>query len=115
MPTTATLRRATKAALRAEAMAWAERINVRPRRIQVQAMSTKWASCSTRGTVTLSLELLDEPHAFREVVIVHELVHLLIPNHGRVFKALMKAYVPDWEHIANGRAGRSCGFTHAPQ
>ncbi len=103
-------RATTKEDLRAEAMAWAERIKVRPRRIQVQTMRTKWASCSTRGTVTLSLELLDEPEPFREVVIVHELIHLLVPNHGRVFKAMMKAYLPDWERTSAGRVGGRCGF-----
>ena len=29
--------------------------------------------------------------------LVHELVHLLAPNHGRVFKSFMHAYLPDWE------------------
>lgn len=96
--------------LRSEAFAWAERIKATPRRIQVQAMTSKWASCSTRGTVTLSLDLLDEAKPFRDVVIVHELVHLLVPNHGRVFKALMKAYLHDWEKIAAGRVSRSCGY-----
>ncbi len=100
----------TKETLRTEVAAWAERIRVRPRRVQVQAMRSKWASCSTRGTVTLSLDLLREPKPFREVVIVHELIHLLVPNHGRVFKALMKAYLPDWERTSAGRVGGRCGF-----
>lgn len=100
----------TKETLRAEATAWAERIKVRPRRVQIQAMTAKWASCSTRRTITLSLDLLRESKPFREVVIVHELIHLLVPNHGRVFKALMKAYLPEWERIAAGRVSRSCGF-----
>jgi predicted metal-dependent hydrolase len=100
----------SKEALRAEVCDWARRIKVRPRRVQVQAMRAKWASCSTRGTITLSLDLLAEPQPFREVVVVHELVHLLVPNHGRVFKALMKAYLPDWERRAAGRVSRSCGF-----
>ena len=31
---------------------------------------------------------------------VHELVHLLAPNHGKVFKSFMHAYMPDWEERA---------------
>lgn len=32
-----------------------------------------------------------------EIVNVHELVHILAPNHGKVFKSFMLAYLPDWE------------------
>ena len=32
-----------------------------------------------------------------EFVIVHELVHLLAPNHGKIFKGFMHAYVPNWK------------------
>jgi predicted metal-dependent hydrolase len=32
-----------------------------------------------------------------EFVIAHELVHLLAPNHGKVFKSFMSAYQPGWE------------------
>ncbi|HMA36237.1 MAG TPA: M48 family metallopeptidase, partial [Chloroflexia bacterium] len=52
---------------------------------------------STSGRLTLNSELLALPKALGEFVIVHELVHLLAPNHGRVFKAFMHAYLPDWE------------------
>jgi predicted metal-dependent hydrolase len=37
------------------------------------------------------------PKHLGEFVIVHELVHLLAPNHGKVFKSFMLAYLPDWE------------------
>jgi predicted metal-dependent hydrolase len=72
---------------------WAERINVSPRRVQVQRMTRKWASCSTAGTLTFSLDLLDEPATFSDYVIVHELLHLLVPNHGKVFRGLLRAYL----------------------
>jgi predicted metal-dependent hydrolase len=37
--------------------------------------------------------LLRQPPDFRRQVIVHELLHLKIPNHGPLFKALLKAYL----------------------
>ncbi|MGD0327656.1 MAG: M48 family metallopeptidase [Halobacteriota archaeon] len=49
------------------------------------------------GRLTLSADLLKIPKELGEFVIVHELVHLLIPNHGKVFKSFMLAYLPDWE------------------
>jgi hypothetical protein len=42
-------------------------------------------------------EHLNLSNPFGEFVIVHELVHLLAPNHGKVFKSFMSAYLPDWE------------------
>ncbi len=57
----------------------------------------KWASISTAGRLTLSTELLKIPDNLSEFVIVHELVHLSIPNHGKVFKSFMTAYLPDWQ------------------
>lgn len=76
---------------------WATRIGVKPARIQIRPMRTKWASISTTGRMTLDAGLLTLPKELGEFVIVHELVHLLVPNHGKVFKSFMHAYLPDWE------------------
>src|SRR5437763_6222592 len=83
--------------LRWAARNWATRIGVKPARIQVRPMQTKWASISTTGSMTLDIGLLKLPKELGEFVIVHELVHLLAPNHGKVFKSFMQAYLPDWE------------------
>ena len=83
------------AEFRAQVVHWAERIRVKPRQVRLQAMRRKWASCSTAGTVSFSLDLLVQPAPFREYVIVHELLHLKVPNHGRLFKALLRAYLPN--------------------
>ncbi|HEU4328438.1 MAG TPA: YgjP-like metallopeptidase domain-containing protein [Roseiflexaceae bacterium] len=79
---------------------WAARMGLRVRRIQVRAMASKWASMSTSGNLTLNSELLDLPQALGEYVIVHELVHLLAPNHSKVFKSFLFAYLPDWQERA---------------
>ena len=76
---------------------WAERIGVQVREIHLRNMRRKWASISTNARLTLNTELISLPRALGEFVIVHELVHLLVPNHGKLFKSYMSAYVPDWE------------------
>ena len=58
------------------------------------------------GWLTLDPMLLTMPKDLGEFVIVHELVHLLAPNHGRLFKLFLHAYLPDWEE----REGRLQGF-----
>jgi predicted metal-dependent hydrolase len=76
-----------------EVNVWAIRIGVAPKEIRLRPMKRKWASCSSRGRLTFATALLQEPAAFRREVIVHELLHLKVPNHGKVFKALLKTYL----------------------
>jgi REP element-mobilizing transposase RayT len=86
----------------ADDLRWAARIGVRLRAVQVRAMTTKWASMSTAGRLTLNSELLDLPRSTGKYVIVPELVHLLAPSHGKVFKSFMSAFMPDWEEREKG-------------
>ena len=67
-------------------------------------MRRKWGSCSLKGTVTLAADLLDEDSSFQDYVIVHELLHLRVRDHGRLFKALMTTYVPGWRKIKGSRS-----------
>lgn len=76
---------------------WATKIGVCSPQVQIRSMKHKWASMSTVGSLTLDIRLLDVPKPLAEFVIVHELIHLLAPNHGKVFKSYMLAYLPDWE------------------
>jgi hypothetical protein len=79
---------------------WATRIGVRVGEIHLRSMTTKWASLSRSGRLTLNSELLELPRELGEYAIVHELVHLLVPNHGKVFKGFLYAYLPEWEQRA---------------
>ena len=56
-------------------------------------MKRKWASCSSRGRLTFDTGLLRQPAAFRAEAIVHELVHLKVPNHGRLFRSLVRSHL----------------------
>jgi hypothetical protein len=75
---------------------WSQRLKTEARIIRVQRMTRKWGSCSTTGIITLADDLASQAVEFQDFVIVHELLHLRVPNHGRLFKALMSAHVPGW-------------------
>jgi predicted metal-dependent hydrolase len=73
---------------------WAGKLRVEPTAVRVQKMRRKWASCSTRGWVSFSARLLRQPRDFQDYVIVHELLHLKVPNHGKLFKSLLRLHLP---------------------
>jgi predicted metal-dependent hydrolase len=79
--------------LKQEVLAWAERIKVRPVEVHIRKMKWKWASCSSRGRITLNADILNQTKKFLNEIIVHELLHLKYPNHGKMFKALLKTYI----------------------
>ena len=76
---------------------WATRIGVTVPRVRFQMMQAQWGTITPSGWLTLDPILLTLPKDLGEFVIVHELVHLLASNHGKVFKLFMHAYLPDWE------------------
>ena len=80
---------------KAEVQAWAKRIGVEPREIHVRKMEHKWASASSTGRLTFNTDLLRESSDFRIEAIIHELLHLKVPNHGKVFRALLKAHLAE--------------------
>jgi len=51
-------------------------------------MKRKLASCSSKGNLSYDVDLLRQPAVFRRQVIVHELLHLQVQEHGKQFKVL---------------------------
>jgi predicted metal-dependent hydrolase len=99
--------------LRRRALAWAVKLKVNPRVVRIQDMRRKWGSCSSTGIVTLAIDLLDQDERFQDYVIVHELLHLRYPSHGRMFKALMSAHVPGWRNLECTRKNRHASSERA--
>jgi predicted metal-dependent hydrolase len=87
---------------------WAARLDVRVRAVTIRKMRRKWASCSTAGRLTFDESLLSEPRDLQDYVIVHELLHVSVPNHGKLWKSLMRAYLGDYE-VLEARLRRRAG------
>jgi hypothetical protein len=80
---------------------WALRVGVKVREVHLRPMRSKWASYSVAtGRMTFDTGLLENDRKFGEYVILHELLHLRIPNHGRLFKGFLSSYMPGWERLA---------------
>jgi hypothetical protein len=76
---------------------WAEKLDVDIVWLGVRAMSNKWASCSTNGHLNFNVELLALDPELWDYVIVHELLHFSVPNHGKLWKSFMRAYLGNYE------------------
>lgn len=75
----------------------AQKLNVKIKQIVIRRLTGKWASCATNGLFTFNLELLGLDRLLGEFVIVHELLHYHVPNHGKLWKSLMMVHMPDHE------------------
>ena len=76
---------------------WIEKLQVKPQKTQLKKMKSKWASCSPGKSVTFNSSLTNMPKEFVGYVICHELLHFKVPNHNKLFKNLLSAYMPDWQ------------------
>ncbi len=83
----------TRAAFKREVRIWARRIGVQPKEVHLRQLKSKQASCSPHGRLTFNLDLLSASPSTRTEAIVHELVHLKVPNHGKLFKQLVVTYL----------------------
>ena len=87
-----------KREFKARVYSWAERLDVKINWLGVRDMSNKWASCSTNGNLNFNSELLVLDDELQDYVIVHELLHFSVPNHGKLWKSLKTV------HLGNYRA-----------
>jgi predicted metal-dependent hydrolase len=76
---------------------WAGKLDVNAYSVYIRPMSRKWASCSSAGTLSFNDELLRMEQELGDYVIVHELLHFSVPNHGKLWKSLMRAHLGDYE------------------
>lgn len=76
---------------------FAVKMDIKIHSLAIRPMTNKWASCSTDGNLNFNKELLDLDKAIGDYVIVHELLHFNVPNHGKLWKSLMRAYLGDYE------------------
>ena len=73
-------------------------------KVRIKKMNTRWGSCnSKKGYINLNVKLMKKNIEFIEYVILHELAHLIYPNHSKDFYKFIENIMPDFkERIKNG-------------
>jgi predicted metal-dependent hydrolase len=79
---------------------WLERLGEAPVSWRIRQMRSEWGSCTARKRhLMFNLELARVPMECVEYVVVHELTHLAVQNHGPAFQALMTQRLPNWKML----------------
>ncbi|ACL69205.1 M48 family metallopeptidase [Halothermothrix orenii] len=85
------------------------RIGVKPNNIIVKEQKKRWGSCSSKGNININWRIIMAPMSVVDYIVVHELVHLIHPDHSVNFWELVETVITDyrekqkWLRI-NGRA-----------
>jgi len=90
-----------KQAFKGRVREWAAKLEVEVVWLGVRPMRSKWASYSTNGHLNFNVELLAVKSELWDYVIVHELLHFSVPNHGKLWKSLMRAHLGEYEVLGS--------------
>ena len=68
---------------------YAQQIGVLPAGISVRSFKSRWGSCDKKGEVVFNWNIIKAPHSIVDYVVIHELCHLIHPNHSKDFWQLV--------------------------
>lgn len=62
--------------------------------VGVRAFRSRWGSCDSQGQVAFNWHIIKAPHPVVDYVVIHELAHLVHPNHSKAFWRLVECHCP---------------------
>ena len=101
------IRTAVKAALKREAKAYlprqlqylAEKYGFNYEKIRYANQSGRWGSCSSSGTISLNIALMNLPLELIDYVLIHELCHTVHLHHQANFWSLVESHLPGYKQL----------------
>jgi predicted metal-dependent hydrolase len=67
------------------------------KKIRIGFQKSRWGSCSTSGTLSFNANLIKAPHSILEYVIIHEICHIIHPNHSSSYWNEVSKLCPDYK------------------
>ena len=76
--------------------------NLKRPELTIRTMTSRWGSCiPSKNKITINKNLIYPPHECMEYVVLHELSHLIEPNHSKAFYNIIENVMPDWKERKN--------------
>ena len=79
-------------------------------RVFIRNQKTRWGSCSSKNNISLNMKIVLLPEEFMDYVILHELTHTRIKNHGDDFWAMMNKLVGNGKDKATSLCEYGIGY-----
>jgi predicted metal-dependent hydrolase len=76
---------------------YAHQIGTWPERVEIKDYKRQWGSCSHNGVIRLNWKIIMAPVTILDYVIVHELCHLIYPNHSARFWQKVQTIIPNYK------------------
>lgn len=70
-------------------------------KIEIRRMSKRWGSCNTIDKIVINPEVIKTSSKCIEYVLIHEMTHLVVPNHNKRFYQTLTSIMPDWQKWKN--------------
>ncbi|MFT4718697.1 MAG: putative metal-dependent hydrolase [Rickettsiales bacterium] len=78
-------------------------------KVTIKNQKTLWGSCSSKNNINLNVNLIKLKQELIDYVILHELTHIRIKNHSKIFWRELEKFVPNVKSV--DRKLKGCGFT----
>jgi predicted metal-dependent hydrolase len=73
------------------------KMDVEPKAVRVIELKHRWASCSPGGNLNFHWKCMMAPLTILDYIVVHELAHLIFPNHTKAFWNEVDKVMPDFQ------------------
>ncbi len=95
-PPTKSEREAARRLVKMKLNQWSMYFDVGWKSVRIGNQTSRWGSCSSKGTLSFNWRLIELPGDLADYIVVHELAHLLQPNHSPRFWGEVERVLPDW-------------------
>jgi predicted metal-dependent hydrolase len=72
-------------------------LDVEPNNVVIKKQRKRWGSCSSKQNLNFNWKIVMAPLEIIEYLVVHELVHLIHPNHSKDYWQTVAEIIPDYE------------------